>query len=192
MVKVIAGGLAAGIVVFCWGAIAHLVLPIGNMGIRQIPNEDSVIGTIRNAIQEPGFYFFPGMDMSRAPSESEQQAWNAKLKQGPAGVLIIQPQGGEPMSPRQLGTEVATDIVAAILAALLLSQARGNYWGRVAFVALLGIFGFVTISVPYWNWYAFPTDFTTAEAVDQVVGWFLAGLVLAAIVRSPKAPAAAR
>ena len=192
MVKVIAGGLAAGIVVFFWGAIAHVVLPIGSMGIRQIPNEDSVIGAIRNTIQEPGFYFFPGMDMSRAPSESEQQAWDAKLKQGPAGVLIIQPQGGEAMSPRQLWTEVATDIVAALLAALLLSQVRGSYWGRVAFVTLLGIFGFVTISVPYWNWYAFPTDFTTAEAIDQILGWFLAGLVLAAIVRSPKAPAPAQ
>jgi len=192
MVKVIAGGFVAGIVVFFWGAFSHLVLPIGNMGVRQIPNEDSVIGAIRNAIQEPGFYFFPGMDMSRAPSESEQQAWNAKLKEGPAGVLILQPKGGEAMSPRQLGTQLATDIVAALLAAILLSQARGNYWGRVAFVTLLGIFGFVTISVPYWNWYAFPNDFTMAEAIDQVLGWFLAGLVLAAIVRCPKAPAPAQ
>src|SRR5437762_11490399 len=104
MAKVIAGGLVAGIVVFFWGSIAHVVLPIGKMGIRQIPNEDSVIGAMRNAIQEPGFYFFPGMDMSREPSESEQQTWNAKLKQGPAGVLIIQPQGAEAMSPRQLWT----------------------------------------------------------------------------------------
>ncbi len=55
--------------------------------------------------------------------------------------------------------------------------------GRVLFVTLLGIFGFATVSVPYWNWYGFPTDFTLAEAIDHVVGWFLAGLVLAAIVR---------
>ena len=28
----------------------------------------------------------------------------------------------------------------------------------------------------------FPTDFTLAEAIDHVVGWFLAGLALAAVV----------
>jgi hypothetical protein len=188
MAKVIVGGLVGGLVVFFWGAIAHMALPIGEMGIRQIPNEDAVLGVLRPTIQEPGFYFFPGMDMSRRASESEKEAWAAKLKQGPAGVLIIQPQGAEAMSPRQLGTEVVTDIVAALLAALLLTQVRAGYRGRVAFVTLLGVFGFVTISVPYWNWYAFPTDFTAAEAIDQVVGWFLAGLVLAAIVRNQPSP----
>ena len=54
------------------------------------------------------------------------------------------------------------------------------------FVTLLGVFGFLTISVPYWNWYGFPADFTAAEAIDQSVGWLLAGLVLAGIIRCRK------
>jgi hypothetical protein len=37
--------------------------------------------------------------------------------------------------------------------------------------------------VSYWNWYGFPTDFTTGAALDEIIGWFLGGLVLAAIVR---------
>ncbi len=37
--------------------------------------------------------------------------------------------------------------------------------------------------IPYWNWFGFPTDFIAAEAIDQVLGRFLAGLVLAAIVK---------
>jgi hypothetical protein len=40
----------------------------------------------------------------------------------------------------------------------------------------------VIISVPYWNWYGFPLDFTGAQALEKIIGWFLAGLVLAAIV----------
>ena len=48
----------------------------------------------------------------------------------------------------------------------------------------------MTVGAPsYWNWYGFPTEFEIAEAVDQVVGWFLGGLVLAALVR-PTAPSA--
>src|SRR5262249_62383345 len=140
-----------------WGAVAHMALPIGEMGIRAIPNEDSVVGAMRNAIQQPGFYFFPYLDMKEA-SEATQRAWSEKLKKGPSGILVIHPEGSEAMSPRQLGTELGTNVVCALLAALLLSQVRpdSSYWGRVAFVTLLGIFGFVTISVPYWNWYGFP------------------------------------
>ena len=186
MSRVALGGLLAGILVFSWGAFAHMVLPLGKMGVHLIPNEEPVIGAMRDTIREPGFYFFPGMDMSRQASESEEQAWQAKVKQGPVGVIIVRPSGGEAMSPRQLGTELATNVVSALLAAFLLTFVRSGYWGRVLFVTLLGVFGFLTISVPYWNWYGFPVDFTAAEAIDQIAGWFLAGLVLAAIVRSRK------
>jgi hypothetical protein len=188
MARVLLGGIAAGIVVFIWGAVAHMALPIGEMGIRAIPHEESVIGALELSIQQPGFYLFPYMNPKEA-SEEAKKAWSEKLKKGPAGILVIHPEGSEAMSPRQLSTEVATDVVAALLAALLLSQVRPNtsYWGRVGFVTLLGIFAFVTISIPYWNWYGFPTDFTTGQAIDQIVGWFLAGLVLAAIVRPSNA-----
>ncbi len=163
-----------------------MVLPIGRMGVRQIGNEEPVRTAVRDHIKEPGFYFLPGMDMSPEASQSEKQAWEAKVKEGPVGVLIIQPSGGEAMSSRQLGTEFATNVVSALLAAFLLTFVRSGYWGRVLFVTLLGAFGVLTISIPFWNWYGFPVDFTIGEAIDQVAGWFLAGLVLASIVRGPK------
>jgi hypothetical protein len=50
----------------------------------------------------------------------------------------------------------------------------------------MGLFGFLSILVSYWNWYGFPTDFTIGAVLDEVIGWFLAGLVLAAIVRPTK------
>ncbi len=186
MAKVVLGGLLAGIVVFFWGAFSHMVLPLGKMGVHQITNEESVIGAVRDSVREPGFYFFPGRDMSKQASESEERVWMEKVKKGPVGVLIVQPSGGEAMSPRQLGTELATNVVSALLAAFLLTSVRSGYWGRVLFVTLLGVFGFLTISVPYWNWYGFPADFTAAEAIDQSVGWLLAGLVLAGIIRCRK------
>jgi hypothetical protein len=76
--------------------------------------------------------------------------------------------------------------VAALLAAFVLSQVWSGYPMRVLVVTLMGIFGFASISVSYWNWYGFPTDFTAGEAITEIVGWFLAGLVMAAIVRPHK------
>lgn len=189
MAKVVLGGFLAGIVVFFWGAFAHMVLPLGRMGVRQIADEEPVLQAVRDTVHESGFYFFPGKDMSKQASESEEQVWMEKVKKGPVGVLIVRPSGGEAMSPRQLGTELGTNVVSALLAAFLLNSVRSGYWGRVLFVTLLGVFGFLTISVPYWNWYGFPAEFTAAEAIDQVAGWFFAGLVLAGMVRSRKVEA---
>jgi hypothetical protein len=191
--RIILGGLLGGILLFNWGYVAHMVLPTGEMGVHVIPDEATVVGPIRNAIKEPGFYLFPGMEKGRTASESEQQAWQEKVKQGPVGVLIVRPQGGEGLSPRLLLTELGTNVASALLAALLLAQVRvtAGYWTRVGFVALLGVFAFVTVLVPYWNWYNFPADFLATEAIEHIAGWFLAGLVLAAIVRMPRSKVAA-
>ena len=127
-----------------------------------------MIGPIRSTVKEPGFYLYPGMDMSGKASESEQQAWPEKAKQGPVGVLIVQPQGSEFVMLHSAVTELGTNIVSALLAALLLAQVRsGRLLERVGFVTLLGVLAFVTIIVPYWNWYSFPDAFVAGEAIDH-------------------------
>jgi len=191
--RILLGAILGGIVVFNWGFVAHMVLPLGKMGVHLLPDEAAVVGPIRSTVKEPGFYLFPGMDMSGQASESEQQAWLERAKKGPVGVVVVRPQGGEGLTPRLLLTELGTNTLSALLAALVLSQIRVGvgYWRRVGVVTLLGLFAFMTVLGPYWNWYSFPSDFVATEAIEHVVGWFLGGLVLAAIVRAPKAPVAA-
>ena len=59
------------------------------------------------------------------------------------------------------------------MAAVVLTQVRSGYLGRVLVVTAMGLFGFVSILVSYWNWYGFPTDFTIGAVLDEVIGWFL-------------------
>jgi hypothetical protein len=184
MLRVLVSAVLAGIVVFFWGAVAHMALPLGTMGISAIPkDEEAILGQLRGAITEPGFYFFPGRDMSKTPTESELEEWTAKLRKGPSGIMVVRPQGSEPMTPGQLLIELASDIAAAFVAALILLHVRSGFAGRVLVVVLAAAFGVLSISVSYWNWYGFPIPFEIAEATDQVVGWLLGGLVLAALVR---------
>ena len=191
VIRVLLGALLAGAIVFVWGAIAHMFLPIGNMGIQSIPNEDSMLRAMQGAISERGFYYFPGRDMSKQMSQSEQEAWEAKVKKGPTGILIVQPNGGDAMSPKQLLTELGSSVVAALLAAIVLTQVNGNYATRLLVVLLMGAFGLASIIVSYWNWFSFPTDYIMGAAIDEMGGWLFGGLVLAAIVRPtpPKTPA---
>ena len=188
--RVILAGIVGGILMFNWGFLTHMVLPFGELGVRKLPDEPSVFAPIRSTVKEPGFYVFPAMDMN-AP-ESEREACLEKAKQGPIGVLIVKPQGSEIVLPKLLLNELATNMTSALLAALFLSQLRAGarYWTRVGLVTLLGLFALVTVDFPYWNWYSFPAEFVASEAVEHIVGWFLVGLALAAIVRAPLAPAA--
>jgi hypothetical protein len=183
MGRVLLGGLVGGIVVFVWSAVAHIALPLGEMGMRQLPDEGAVVEAFRNTIKEPGFYFFPGIDRGKPASEAEQKAWQEKLKQGPTGILVIHPEGGEAMSPKQLGSELASNFVAALVAAFILTHVRAGYFTRVLVVSLLAVFSIASLVVSYWIWYGFPTEYVLGETITEVVGWFLAGLAMAAIVR---------
>jgi hypothetical protein len=102
---------------------------------------------------------------------------------------VIYPNGRDPSLGKRLPIELGTNVVCALLAAILVSQLRSGFIGRVACVTLVGILASIMTLVPYWNWYGFPTDFTLAQIAENTVGWLLAGVVLALIVR-PSAPKA--
>jgi hypothetical protein len=181
--KVLIAGILGGIVVFIWGAITHMVLPLGEMGIQSLPHEDEIVGELKEGISESGLYFFPGMDKSRDLSPEEQKAWEAKYMAGPTGLLVYHPIGSKPLGAKQLLGELGADIAAALLAAYILSFIVASFTQRVLLVGLLGLIAWLCVSVSYWNWYGFPAPYILAEGIDQFVGWLLAGMPMAAIVK---------
>lgn len=184
--RVILAGILGGIVIFFWGAIAHMATPLGMMGLNTVSKEaePAILSAVKTGIPETGMYFLPARTMGEM-NEAEQAEWEAKVKAGPTGLLIVQPGGAEPMSPRQLGTEFATNILAAFLGAILLTRISGNYLTRVACLGLVALMSCASLTISYWNWYAFPLPFIAAELIMDLVGWLAAGLVMAAIVKGP-------
>src|SRR5262245_9226747 len=183
MKRILLGGTFAGLVVFLVSAIDHLALPIGRMGVKTLPQEDLVLGAMSTAVKEPGLYIFPGMDFSKKPTEEQQKEYLARYLAGPTGLLVYSTGGVPPMQPRQLSTELLSDIMAAWIAAWVVSLTAPSFGRRVLLVALLGLFGWLSIVVSYWNWYRFPTAYVLGEAIDQVGSWLAGGFVLAAVFR---------
>lgn len=181
--RLIIAAILGGIVMFMWSAAAHMGLGIFDSSMKQVPNEAAVMDAMKANITEPGFYFIPGMDMSKTPSDEEMAAFTAKHKGGPTATIIYQSTGSDIMTPRQLGTELASNIAAALVVGLILTFAAVGFGRGVIISTLVGLTGWLSINASYWNWYGFPTSFVTAELIDQVVGWFLSGLVLAFILR---------
>ena len=186
MKKVILGGLLGGLVLFGWGAVSHMALPLGEAGVRSMPAsvEPAVLAAMKTAMNERAIYIFPGMDMSHSPTEAEQKAWQEKYNAGPAGIVVFNPtpQGN---FGRWFGIEFVGNVLAALMAAIVILHVPGSVGlgKRALLVGLFGLLEGFDIDVSQWNWYSFPTTYMLAQLVDHLVGWFLAGLVLARICR---------
>lgn len=181
--RVILAGIVGGFLLFFWGAFSHMVLPIGEIGVKSMPNEAPVMAAMKSNIPEPGLYFYPGLEGGHSANEAEQAAWTEKYKAGPNGILIYHPTGGDPMPPSMLLTELLSNILACIAAAFVISMTAWTFLGRILAAGIFGLVAWLSVDASYWNWYGFPTDYFFAQAGDQVIGWLLAGVGIASIVK---------
>ncbi len=180
--RITVAAIVGGIIVFVWSAIAHMATPLGTAGLSVLPNEEPVLQSLRANIPRSGLYLFPGADMSGKITAEERKAWEAKVRSGPKGLLFYTASGAEFLSPRQLIAELISNILAAAVAAILLSFMAAPYITKVASTALLALFAFLSLSASHWIWDGFPTAFVAAELAMEFIGWFLAGLAMARIV----------
>jgi hypothetical protein len=182
--RLIVAALIGGIVLFTWGFVSHMLLPVGELGLRTLPiaQQDAAIAGLKAGMTEPGIYMLPTLEnMEDYGDQAKMDALGERMKTNPYAFVAYSPDpnpAGTSMGP-QLATEFATNVVSALIAAFIVGFAAVGYGTRVLLFTALGVFTFVTAHVPYWNWYRFPTDFTMGAAVGHVVGWFLAGLAMA-------------
>ena len=181
--RLIIAAILGGIVMFAWGAVSHMVLNIEGGSLKPMPNEAAVTAAMKSNIAESGIYFLPGMDMSKTATAEQQAAWAAKYKEGPTAMLIYHPTGDDVFTPRQFGTQLASDIGAALIGSIILLFAGVGFARGVIISTMIGMAGWVAILVPFWNWYKFPFEFVRTDLIDQIAGWFLAGLVMAFILK---------
>ena len=185
MKKILLGGLVGAVVLFTWSFVSHMLLPLGHIGIQQVPNEDPILDAMRANIQQPGLYFLPGLARSQYNDEAARKGWAEKAGRGFA--IVIYQLSGEEMTPGQLATEFASNLLLALLAAVLLSHIGGSFLSRTLAVGMMGLIGGMDVYVSYWNWFKFPTDYTLAVMFDQLIGFLLMGAVLAWIVKKSEA-----
>ena len=189
--RVLLAGVLGGFAMFIWSFVAHDLLPLGEIGMRQFDNEDHVLDTLKIDLGDAaGIYHFPGH--MAGPNATRQERAEAikrameKAASGPSGILIYH-------SSRQfsfgkfLGVEFATELLEAILAVFLLTQTGiRSFGGRIGFVVVLGILAAITTNIPYWNWYGFPSNYTAAYMFTEIVGFLLVGIVAGLLLPKPR------
>lgn len=186
--KIVVAGVLGGLAMFFWSFIAHTVLPLGEAGIRELPNESAVLDNVQDNVHRAGLYIFPGLGVGENASRQEKHEAMKRLSDTFAsrssGLLLYHPPGRPFAFGKSLAIEFVTELIEVLLAVLLLRQtAIASFAGRVGFVALAGLLAAIVTNVPYWNWYGFPPVYTVSYMFTQVVGFICAGVILALVLR---------
>jgi hypothetical protein len=179
--RTLIAGIAGGVVLFIWGSVAHVALPLGELGFSPLPNEDALLEAMRANITQPGLYFLPWLGPEQRADEAAMQAWAEKAKRGPVAFIVYQTQGEGEISPAQLGVEFGSNLLIGLLAAVMLARMSGGVGARALMAGLIGLMSSLDVLGSFWTWYKFPTDYTLAQSFVQVVGFLLMGAAIAAL-----------
>jgi len=177
MKRIIFTIIAGTVTLFLWGGLSHTFL-IDGIGFTPLPEEDKIVESLRQSVSEKGLYFFPRRDFKEQNPELNAQ-WEQRFRTEPVGMLIYRPVGGAPFSLSNLLTQLGFNLIVVAIVTWLVLLMKGTYWRIVFAVTCFGILGCASVSIIYWNWYAFPTDFFLAQCFDVITGFFLMGLVAA-------------
>jgi len=173
---------------FFWNFVAHEFTPLGEMGVKVMPNEEPVMTLLQtNLGDSAGFYFFPSGGMTpNATREQKEEAMKkaeAQMASGAAGVLVYRPKRNFNF-PKRLIIQFVTDVIEALVAVWLLARTSiTGFGGKVVFVLAAGFLASIATNVPYMNWYGFPKDYTVAQMTMTLIGFLLVGIVAGLMIK---------
>jgi hypothetical protein len=154
------GTLAAGTVIFFWGALSHTALPMPDP-VAEFKNADTMLEAVKAQTKGNGVYL-DGRGVFVALSLRPDLMDKSK-NMGPA-----------------LGTEFAIDCLQGLLLAVFFARmAPGSVKAGAGLGLLLGLIAWSAIDLSLWNWYGFSGKMILEDLADVPVGCALAGAVIA-------------
>jgi hypothetical protein len=204
------GGLIGGLVLFAWGVVSWMLLPWHLATLEKFKDEAKVAQALTANATTSGVYLLPNVhkhepglteakgkkaEMKGKKAEAKGKKAEAKRKKAEAEGMKRMIQGlfmfaavnlqGTSGSGAALPVQLVTSIVSAILATwLLMNTTLPSYWQRVGFLVILALTAGVICHVPNWNWWGFSASYTAVAFADLLIGWALAGLVIAKVTSS--------
>jgi hypothetical protein len=177
MTKLTLGTIAATIAMFIWGAIFWMSpMPYSVLGRTA---DDAAAGkALLEHFPANATYVIPGM-------YNPEDRLAALHKSGPLAMVHLRREGSEVMEPAVLALGFLQELVTVMLMGALLALAGPSlptYVSRVRFLTLAGIAAAVFTDLGAPVWWRHPWPFHLVSAVYTVTAWFVAGLVLAAVL----------
>lgn len=175
--KCFVASVLGAIVLFLWGYASWMVLPWHHSTLKTFKDDVAVSQVIKANVSESGVYISPVMNPNNADIAGKTLIFtNIDVNGMPSNSMTM------PMI-----ISFITQLIAAFLVTWLLANTAGmGYLRRVAFVVVFALAASIVTNVPAWNWFKFDTHFTLVAMADLVIGWFLAGIFIAALVKGKR------
>jgi len=191
MKKIVFAGIVGGVILWVWGFISWVVLPLHLSAMHPIPNETEIVASLGRSLPEKGVYVFPLMpkeaaDLPPAEQEAAMAAYMAKYQSGPTGMIFFDPAGKDPFMVNQMISGLLIFMVTAGIVAWLLSRSTAvgeSFLSRVIYCGMIGTLFAVGCHLSEWNWMGWSFDWTRAMMFDSIAAWLLAGLGISAIIK---------
>lgn len=193
MGRLLIAGLLGGIAMFIWTSLAHTALPLGQAGFQEIPNDAAVIASLQGALGEKdGLYIFPGSgNGTKSEDAASRKTMEDRTAKEASGLLVYHPPGRDTAMGPYIGKELALELVQTLILAWLISGlAVSSFGGRTLAAVAVGVVVAIGTNGSNMIWYGYPAAFTHAAIIIQLVGYAVAGLVIAAILGMKRKAAA--
>jgi hypothetical protein len=185
------GGILGGLVLFVWGTVSWMVLPWHLMTLQKFTDEAAVAGILSLTAPQAGVYILPNPHkhdpgLTQEQKKAAEEEGHRRMMRGPFMFASVSLSGVRDLKSA-LVTSLLGNILAALLATWLLLKTSGlGYLGRAGFLVLVAMTAAVIDYLPNWTWWTFSTSYTAVAFADLLIGWLLAGLVMAKVVGSDR------
>lgn len=175
--SLVKGALLGGIIVFLWSCVSWMALPWHQTTMHTFQNGDEVAQVLVKNAPASGIYVLPGCNGTQ-PDEAIK-----KSSEGPVAFVSLR-SGPKPFDMGQMMfQQLLISILGALCLTWLLMQTRGlTYRQRVQFFVVTALAAGILCHLPNWHWWEFSSEYTLVAMADLIIGWLLAGLILAKFV----------
>ena len=73
--RILFAGLLGAVAMFAWTAIAHMALPLGEAGVQNTTNDESLLSELKSTVKnQDGLYIYPTMGLPPDATHAQQSA----------------------------------------------------------------------------------------------------------------------
>jgi hypothetical protein len=187
--RVIGAALAGAVLMYLVGYVWWgMPLGPGSQAMREAQGEDGLRAALLEHLPESGVYFVPMEGSRDTPAALER--FKERHREGPVAMVVFHRGGKEPFDAQVMLLGFLHSLGACALAAGFVGAVAGTgtFAARWFVAFFLGLFVAVFVNLADLIWWSMPPAWVLTEAGYNVVGWALAGLPIAAIVKRPKGP----
>ena len=140
---------------------------------------------IRDNAPTSGVYVLPNtFAYNDQTSQSEMKRGMEMMEKGPFMFAVVRPSGIGRMSITPFIFQLIIQIIGAFILTWMVLQTKAMTFKRtVWFCTLFGLGVGVLSQLPDWNWWGFSAAYVFTNIIDFVIGWCLAGLSIAKVLR---------